>query len=176
MNQKFEKLDDGKIKWTYQKDMKDHEDKEFGKVGVYTGYDEITFDSFEQALSILDRDESETEKMVEQYKEEMDKTTHTLETNIDIKALVEKVGELNTTFKETTGDKIFALYNNDPKKYTKLFQAFNESKKYIQEEIDILNKEYQKYVTHDVAKKNYEFSKEQHEKIIEQKQQLLSLK
>ena len=175
MEQKFTRLDNGKIKWEYFKEEKDHTDKDFGKVGVYSGKDTIIFDSYEQAKSILDRDFSEVETMKEQYEKDLENNEHDLEKFSDLKDLVEAVGKLHNDFKEATGDKIYELYNNDPKRYKNVWSEFNKAKDYIKDEMSIINKEYQKYLNYKTAEKNLKFVTDQLEKITEQQLNLQTL-
>ena len=168
MEQTFTKLDDGKIKWEYSREEKEHSDKEFGRVGTAGGYDFIIFDSYEQAKSILYRDLAEVVKFVEQYESEMEKNQHNLDTFTDIKDLVDSVGKLHNDFKECTADKIYALYKDDPKRYQKVLSEFNKAKEYIVTEMDIVNKEYGKYLAYQTAEKNLKFNQDQYDKIVEQ--------
>jgi len=174
MKQTFEKVGD-KIKWTFEKEEVDFEDKEFGKVGksFNTGY--IIFDSKEKALAVLDRDLSEVESFIKQYEEEMKKNEHNLDKFTDLKDLIQKVAELHEEFKNLNSDKIYGLYNSDPKRYTKLYQEFNKSKDYIKDELAYLSKEFQKMQNYQIAEKNLKFNTEQYEKIKEQRNELSKL-
>lgn len=175
MKQEITREEDGKIKWSFEKDVEDFTDKEFGKVGssYNTGY--ILFDSKEKAISVLDRDLSEVEKFIEQYKGELEKNEHSLDKFTDLKELIEKIGQLHLDFKELNTDKIYGLYNQDPKKYKKLFNEFNNAKDYIKEELSIINKEYQKYINYQTAEKNLKFNQDQYDKIEEQRKKLMEL-
>jgi hypothetical protein len=175
MEQKFTKIENNKIKWEYFKKDTDFEDKEFGKLGVKGGYDYIIFDSKEQALSVLDRDISEVEKNLNHYQSIMDKNKHNLDTFKDLKSLVDSIGKLHNDFKEVNSDKIYSLYNNDPKKYQKLLSEFNKSKDYIKDELDVINKEYGRFLEYTSAKDSYDFNKTQLDKIQEQRTNLTNL-
>ena len=174
MKQTFEKVED-KIKWTFEKEEVDFEDKEFGKVGksFNTGY--IIFDSKEKAIAVLDRDLTEVEAFIKQYEDEMQKNEHNLEKFTDLKVLIQKVAELHEEFKNVNTDKIYGLYNSDPKRYTKLFQEFNKSKDYIKDELAYVSKEFQKMQNYNIAKKNLDFNREQYKKIKEQREELNKL-
>lgn len=175
MEQKFTRLDDGRIKWEYTKDENNFEDNEFGRVGVKGGYDYIIFDSYEQAMSVLDRDIANIEKDEEKFSVEMEKNAHNLDKFTDLKELLDKVGELNVKFSEVSSDKVVQLYNNDPKKYQKLLSQFNSAKELFKDELQELSKEYGKMQTYKTAKKNYDFTIEQKNKILEQKKKLEKL-
>jgi prefoldin subunit 5 len=175
MKQTFEKINEGKIKWTFEKEEVDYEDKEFGKLGksFNTGY--IVFDNKEKAIAVLDRDLKEVEAFIKQYQDEMSKNEHNLDKFTDLKELIHKVAELHTDFKNINTDKIYGLYNSDPKRYTKLYQEFNKSKDYIKDELAYLSKEFQKMQNYNIAKKNLEFNNEQWLKIKEQREELNKL-
>lgn len=175
MKQEFKLEKDGKVKWTYEKEVEDFTDKEFGKVGKSFSNGHIVFDSKEIALSVLDRDVAEVEKFIEQYEQELETNKHELDKFTDLKALVEAIGKLHNDFKEVNSDKIYSLYNNDPKKYGKLLSEFNKAKDYIKDELAIINKEYQKYLNYQTAEKNLKFNQEQYDKIKEQRETLLNL-
>ena len=176
MKQEFTRVEGTeKVKWSYEKEVEDFEDKEFGKVGSSqtTGY--IIFDDKEKALAVLDRDLTEVEKNVTHFEKELEKNKHSLNTFTDLKDLVEAVGKLHNDFKDINTDKIYGLYNNDPKKYQKLFSEFNKSKDYIKDEMDKINKEYGKYLNYQESEKALAFNKEQFDKIKEQRDRLLEL-
>lgn len=171
MKQKFTRQEDGKIKWEHTAEDTDFEDQDFGKLGVKGGYRYIIFDSYEQAMSVLDRDIANAEAHIDTHKQDMDKNEHNLDKFTDIKELVEAVGKLHNDFKDikNTPEK---LYADNPKKYQKLLREFNQAKDYIKEEMSELNKEYGKYLAYKPAKQSYDFNVEQLEKIKEQKAQL----
>ena len=175
MKQEFKLMEDGKVQWTYEKDVEDFKDKEFGNVGKSHTKGEIIFDSKEIALSVLDRDLGEVEAFIKQYEEEVEKNKHNLDKFSQLKELIEAIGKLHNDFKEVSSDKIYSLYNSDPKKYTKLLKEFNTAKDYIKEELNMINKEYQKYLNYKTAKPSLEFNQEQYKKIKEQRDILVKL-
>ena len=174
MKQNFKLLDDGKVKWTYEKEEQDSEDKDFGVVGKTGSFGYIIFDSKEKALTILDRDLSECESRLQYQEEQMKKNNHNLDKFSQIKELIESIAKLHTDFKEIKNipEK---LYADNPKKYQKLLRDFNNAKSYIVDELSAFNKEYQKYLNYQPAKKAYDFEKEQLGKIKEQRDMLLEL-
>lgn len=174
MKQEFKKLDNEKIEWTYEHEEEKFNDKDFGDIGVTSKKGYIIFESKEKALSVLDRDVSETEKLVDTHKAAMDKNEHSLDTFTDLKVLVEAVGKLHNDFKEIINipEK---LYADNPKKYQKLLREFNSAKDYIKDEMSNINKEYGKYLEYKSAKEAYDFAKEQYDKILEQREQLMNL-
>jgi hypothetical protein len=176
MEQKFTKLEDGRIKWTYNSGEEEFSDKDFGALGKTIRMQEIIFDDKEKAMTVLDRDITEVEASIDKYKQDMDKNAHDLDKFTDLKELVESVGKLHNDFKEKEQDsKIFNLYKDDPKRYQKLWSEFNKAKDYIKDEMSAINSEYQKYLEYKNSKKAYDFNVAQLEKIKEQKEELLKL-
>lgn len=184
MEQEFKLLEDGKVRWDFTQKEEEATDRDFGRVGVGGASYYRIFDNMEKAKSILDRDASETQALVDTHKADMDKNEHNLEKFTDIKELVESVGKLHNDFKDTK--EILEELFKDIKdvttisvdvldKFTVMLKEFNKSKDYIVEEMSALNKEYNKYLSYGPAKTAYEFAKEQLEKIEEQRVMLKEL-
>ena len=174
MKQEFTRLDDGRVKWSYEKEEVAFEDKEFGNVGVQQNQGYIMFESYEKALVVLDRDLDEAEKMAQTHKQEMDKNEHSLEKFPEIKALVEAIGKLHNDFKEVKAMPEHVNGANE-RKYNQTLKEFNKAKDYIVEGMSAFNREYGKYLAYGPAKKAYDFTKEQLDKITDQRKQLIAL-
>lgn len=175
VKEEFTLLEEGKIKWEYTKDDTTFEDKEFGRVGTKGGYEFIIFDSYEQAMSVLDRDITQLEQNKEHFEQEMNKNTHKLDTFTDIKHLLDKVAELNLEFTKVTDDKVQALYRDNPKKYQKLLSSFNSSKELFGNELQHLSQEYDKMQKYEKAKEGFDFYEKELQKTLTQKEKLKQL-
>lgn len=174
--EKFNKLEDGKIKWEHFQDESDFEDLEMGTIGAKGGYSYIVFNSYDEASKVLSRDIDKLEKDIEHFTKEMVVNTHSLDKLTNLKELIEKIADLNKSFTEVNSNKIYELHRNDPKKYEKLYNKFNESKSYIKDEVGELAKEFEKYNKYEKARKEKEFLVNQLDKSKKQLEELEKIK
>ena len=175
MKQEFIKLDDGKIKWTYESEYTDMtNDKVEGTLGKKKYFNEVVFNSKEIAMQVLDADKEQTEKTLEFYQKELDKNKHDISKFSELQTLLLKISELNG---ELANLKAIPreLYEEQPKKYQKLWNAFSGARHVISEEIASIANDYQKMQEYQGAKKSYDFNLEQLEKIEDQRKLLEAL-
>ena len=175
MKQNFEKLEDGKIKWSHEKEIEAFKDQDFGEIGTTKSNMTIIFDSYDKAMQVLDRDIEDVTNNMLKHKETMDKNTYDEDKFALIKPLIDKIGKLHNDFKEV-GLMPAQVNGANMRKYNQFVKEFNMSKQFIVEEISAFNKDYQKYLNYGPAKKAYEFNVEQAAKIEDQKKKLLALK
>lgn len=175
MKQKFEKLEDGKIKWSWEKENKEFEDKDFGVVGSEGSQGHIFFENHEKALAVLNRDIEDATKLADSHKSVMDKNSYDEEKFKLIKPLIDGIGKLHNDFKEV---KLMPETINGANmgKYIKFLKDFNTAKAYITNELSNFNKEYGKFLAYGPAKKAHGFVIEQLDKIVKQKEELMKLK
>lgn len=173
--EEFTLLADGKIKYYFESAIEDHTHKDIEEsLGSKRHTNEIIFNSKTDAMKIINTDTEEVKKAIEFYGKQMESTAHDLDKFKELESLLLKVSDLNTTVtKLNTTPK--QSYDENPKKYAKLWKAFTEARKLITTEIASIANDYDNMQKHATAKKSHDFYIAELEKINEQRVKIEAL-